>query len=149
MKKIQLLAFYLVLLTLFACGDTKLLVDIDEEKSQGEVFELRPSQSVDIKKTLLSLSFTKVTEGRCPQGTSCVWAGEGKVILKAKHDQEIEEFILIAKGLCDDAEAKCGQVKNFRGYDIELISLSPYPQEGKKITANEYVAKLKVTKGAM
>ena len=146
MKKIALAVLWMM--TICACN-SKLALDTDDTIKLGAAFELEYGKTVEVDKTLLSIKFIKVAESRCPKTTTCVWAGEGKVSLVLKHDEETEQLVLKVKGLCEESKNKCGEIKNFRGYDIELISLSPYPLGNKKITQSNYVAKLKVTKGRM
>ena len=86
----------------------------------------------------LELTFTTVTEdSRCPEGVSCVWAGEAIVALQAEAGGTRAQLTL-STATGDRHAGGLG------GYRITLEKLVPTPrQDGRPIT--DYVATLGVT----
>lgn len=104
----------------------------------NQEFEIKVGQKVSVEG--LRLSFTTVAEdSRCPQGVECIWAGNGKVVLKVSKAGKHSANINLNTGI----EPKH---KLYDGYDIKLVSLNPYPQKGEKIKRGDYVATVVVTR---
>src|SRR5687767_9621575 len=91
---------------------------------EGELnkeINLKCGQEISIKAESLKISFNKVGEdSRCPAGTNCIWAGNGKITItvsKLNKEQKVLELNTTVEpksGLYDD-------------YEIKLMKLSPYP----------------------
>ena len=86
----------------------------------------------------LGIDFKAVPgDSRCPEGATCVWAGEGEVRLGLSANANVKEATLSTldgKGAAD-----------FEGYHVELKALMPYPKANVK--PGPYVVTLLVTKG--
>ena len=111
-----------------------------KEVTLSQQFKLKVGQEVLVKEAGFKLSLNAVVEdSRCPAGVNCVWAGNGKVSLKLSR----------AKGetasleLNTSAWPKSG---TYRGYEVKLVSLDPYPQKGSTISKDAYVVTLMVCK---
>src|SRR6185369_440519 len=53
------------------------------EEVLGQEFNLKIGQKARIKGEGLAISFGSVAEdSRCPEGVDCIWAGNGKIIVK-------------------------------------------------------------------
>jgi hypothetical protein len=106
----------------------------------GEEFTLRVGELVLIKEACLKISFSRVAEdSRCPKGVVCVWAGNGKIVVKANG----------GKGMPVDVELNTTvepKQSRFQKYSIKLVGLHPYPQKDVKIKRSDYVAALVINK---
>jgi hypothetical protein len=111
-----------------------------KEAALNQEFEIKVGQQVSIKKEGLRISFNSVAEdSRCPQGVTCVWAGNGKVVLKLSKARKRSATMSLNTGL-DPKQAA------YRGYDVKLVGLNPYPEKNRKIKKKDYVATLIVSK---
>lgn len=109
-----------------------------------EVFDIRYGTTVNLPSEHLSIMFKKVREGRCPRSVQCVQAGEGVATFEVMVDNQREDLVLSAKGLCE-SDGSCGEAKVILNYTIELINLFPYPGEVLEDAIN-YSAKMRVTR---
>lgn len=109
-------------------------VKLDQE------FELRNGRSVRVEGERLTVSFTRVAEdSRCPEGVQCVWAGNAKVVLRLSKARRRTSTVSLNTGV-DPKQA------DYRGYEVRLVKLDPYPKEGKEIRRRDYVATLVVSR---
>jgi hypothetical protein len=106
----------------------------------GREFTLRAGEQVLIKEAGLKISFSLVGEdSRCPKGVNCIWAGNGKVVLKVSRGSAKPVDV----ELNTNVEPKAHR---FQDYDIKLVGLSPYPQKDVIIKRSQYVVTLIVSK---
>ncbi len=140
--KIIKLTFTIVLLSLafFACkkkqapGYSTVKVD--------EVFEMKMSQSVEVKDAGLKLTFTAVpADSRCPKGVNCIQEGDVKVTMAAVAGMDNRNLEFVMK-----ASQASPASQTFAGYKIQLLSVMPYPEADKQIKKEDYVLKLAVRK---
>jgi hypothetical protein len=127
MKKFILLAIVTLIL---GCQNTV----IPHQPILGEEFDIKMGQEIIFPEQNINLQFKAVPEdSRCPKGVSCVWAGNAKIaILFNKQEENLNTYTDPKKAL-------------IANYDIELISLSPYPTYKEEIPEKDYVAKLLIT----
>jgi hypothetical protein len=88
----------------------------------------------------LKISFVDVTQdSRCPEGATCIWAGNARVHLMARNSKdECAEF---------DLNTHLTPVEyDFGRYKIRLAQLAPHPSIHGMPKAGEYTATLVVTK---
>jgi hypothetical protein len=106
----------------------------------GREFTLHAGEQVLIKEADLKISFSQVGEdSRCPTGVKCIWAGNGKVVLKvSRGDAKAVEVEL-------NTNVEPKQYR-FQDYDIKLSGLNPYPHKDVAIKRGQYVATLLVSK---
>ncbi|HEV7374590.1 MAG TPA: hypothetical protein VGN95_07725 [Pyrinomonadaceae bacterium] len=127
----------LSLLLVFTTALSQASSDVKQVASNQE-FEIKVGEKVSVEG--LKLSFTAVAEdSRCPKGVECIWAGNGKIVLKVSKAGRRASSINLNTGI----EPKH---KLYYGYDIKLVSLNPYPQKGEKIKRGDYVATLVVNR---
>ncbi|MBI5915848.1 MAG: hypothetical protein HY842_10755 [Bacteroidetes bacterium] len=107
-----------------------------------EVFELKMSQSVVVKDNDLKLTFMSVpSDSRCPKNVDCIREGEVKINISAAVDGRGQTLEF------ERAPSTQGNVTRAIGnFKIQLLDVSPYPESGKKIKPEDYVAKLAVRK---
>ena len=103
-------------------------------------FEVRVGQLVTVEGERLRVTFSRVAEdSRCPEGVQCVWAGNAKVVLKLSKGRRRASTLTLNTGV-DPKEAA------FRGYEVRLVKLDPYPKEKRRIRRRDYVATLVVSR---
>jgi hypothetical protein len=126
-------------LLLFTSSFPKPLGHPTEAKLNKE-FEIQVGKSVSIRNEGMKISFSNVAEdSRCPEGVACVWAGNGKVVLKLSKAGKRSATMSLNTGLDPKHDI-------YRGYDVKLVSLNPYPKKNVGIKKEEYVARLVVSR---
>ena len=111
-----------------------------EDAALGQEFEVRVGQRVTIEGERLRVTFDHVAEdSRCPEGVNCIWAGNAKVVLKLGKGRRRVSTMTLNTGV-DPRQA------DYRGYEVKLVKLDPYPKEGKQISGKDYVATLVVSR---
>jgi hypothetical protein len=101
---------------------------------------LKVGKEIKVEGEDLKLAFVSVTDdSRCPEGATCVWAGNGRAHLTARNAKnECVEF---------DLNTTLTPVEyDFGKYHIKLANLSPYPSLKHQPKPDEYVATVVVTK---
>ena len=106
----------------------------------NQEFEIRAGENVWVGNDGLMVNFSRVAEdSRCPQGVTCVWAGNAKVALRLTKGRSRAAWLNLNTGL-DPKES------SYRGYQVKLVKLDPYPQQGRGIRKRDYVATLLVSR---
>lgn len=122
-------AILVLLLAVSSCQN----ITSSDEYQLGEEFELRFGEQASLDNEKLLISFEEVLEdSRCPEGVTCVWAGNAQVGLMVK-DSTVNLNTYLEPQEIDIA-----------GYHIQLISLNPYPVYEQVIDKETYVARLVV-----
>ena len=103
--------------------------------------EIKINSKNPISKTGYSFQLTKVfDDSRCPEGVTCIWAGEVSVVLKVYKNKKFFEL----KTLTFNAKNKGENFKWFAKYftkKIKSISVNPYPKEGQILKIkNQYLS---------
>lgn len=90
----------------------------------------------------VKIKVTKVEDSRCPQGTTCIWAGMAKVF-----------FIITDKGVSKDSsvdfESKLVKTTVDLGgvkYEVEVSDVLPYPKNATEINQKDYKVSVTVKK---
>ena len=113
---------------------------VDKEAALGEEFEIRIGQQVSIKTEGLKVSFTSVAEdSRCPEGVQCVWAGNGKIVLRLSKLKRRASTMRLNTTIDPKQD-------DYRGYEVKLVSLNPSPKQNAPIKRKDYVATLVVSR---
>jgi hypothetical protein len=111
-----------------------------KEAALNAEFEVRVGRQVTIRSEGLRIDFNAVVEdSRCPQGVQCVWAGNAKVLLRLSKAGRRAASMRLNTGM-DPRQA------DYRGYEVKLVGLEPYPQKDVPVKKKWYVAKLIVTR---
>lgn len=92
-------------------------------------------------KTGYGFQITKVfDDSRCPEGVTCIWAGEVSAVLKVYKNKKFFEL----KTLTFNAKNKEENFNWFAKYfskKIKSIAINPYPKEGQIIKfKNQYIS---------
>jgi hypothetical protein len=113
---------------------------VTKEAALNQEFEIRFGQQVSIKREGLKISFSSVAEdSRCPTGVQCIWAGNGKIVLKLSKVRKRAALLRLNTTVDPKQD-------DYLGYDVKLVSLSPYPKKDVGIRKRDYVATIIVTK---
>ncbi|MFH6969958.1 hypothetical protein [Flavobacterium petrolei] len=85
-----------------------------------------------------------VSDSRCPEGVTCIWAGEVSAVVSVYKDSKWIEDTTLVFSLKNEEDNK----KWFSKYlpekqkKIKNIGVVPYPKEGTKIDSEEYYLKI-------
>lgn len=97
----------------------------------GNPFKIKLGQTLEFQNADLSVTFEELLEdSRCPEGATCFWAGNGRIVIKLNELQtELNTYL--------DPQAS-----NLHGYTIELLALAPYPKVNEQINEDDYTVEL-------
>jgi hypothetical protein len=110
--------------------------------SLGQAFDIKVGQETTIFSQQLTVKFLSVSEdSRCPQGTNCIWEGNGKVNIELTPTGQPPYVVELNTATSLKSEA------TYLSYKISLLDLQPYPSAGSTIQQSEYIATVRVTMG--
>ena len=104
-----------------------------------ESFKIK--QTTCIKKKGTQLVLKKVlSDSRCPQGVTCIWAGEATVLISVYKDGKLIEDKTIVLSSKKEEENKLWFTGNLPSdkQNLKEISLIPYPEKEVKIATKDY-----------
>ena len=112
-----------------------------ERRAQlGHEFKLKVGEQVVIKEAGLTISFSAVAEdSRCPKGVDCIWAGNGRIVVKVSKGYRKAATVELNTGVAPKEQ-------RFQDYDIKLVNLDPYPQKNVNVKRSDYTATLIVSR---
>lgn len=106
----------------------------------GIPFELGAGKTANSSDDKLRITFNAIGEdSRCPEGTTCMWAGQvtANITIGDSESSQTFDFRLEGKGTKP-------ATKKFKEYSVNLMQVTPYPQDGTKIEKEKYAVQLKV-----
>ena len=85
-----------------------------------------------------------VTDSRCPEGVTCIWAGEVTAIVSVYKDSKLIEDATLLFAMKNEKENKEWFAKYLprKQKNIKTMQVLPFPKEGKKIDSKEYCLKI-------
>ncbi len=110
------------------------------QEETAQTINVRVGKQKKASRSKITIKFVSLIEdSRCPEGTNCVWAGNAKIKVSLKLDDDaavISEMNtnLGAKG------TNCGS------YAVYLTSLTPTPNANVRINRNAYTATFSITR---
>jgi hypothetical protein len=108
--------------------------------SLGQAFNIKIGQEASISSRQLTLKFLSVLEdSRCPQGTNCIWQGNGKINIELAPRGQKSSVVELNTATSLKSEA------TYLRYKITLLDLRPYPSAWSTIQQSEYVATVRVS----
>jgi hypothetical protein len=110
------------------------------EFNLNEGFELTLSKdTISIKNTDLKIQLVSIRDSRCPTSVTCIFEGEASVTFNVlKADTILGKFVRSTRN---------GDTNLFlNGYNIDIISVEPYPEKTGKIPLSNYKVKMVVSK---
>ena len=88
----------------------------------------------------LKIQFIEViNDSRCPQGVTCVWAGEASCLVEITDSESSHRKVLTQPGLSGPSKT------DSKEYEI-TFDLQPYPEVGKEIQSKGYRLQLAISK---
>ncbi len=87
---------------------------------------------------------TITADSRCPEGVTCIWAGEVSAVVSVYKDSKLVEETTLVFSMKNEKDNK----KWFATYlsekqrNIKSIGVLPYPKEGRKINPEAYYLKI-------
>jgi hypothetical protein len=99
----------------------------------GAEVTIAPGSTISLKDAQLAARFVAVSDSRCPRDTTCVWAGEVKVLLEFRTPQGTSQAEILEG---DNAAAG--------GYRVTLVRVEPQPVSTAKIAPQDYRATLRI-----
>lgn len=90
--------------------------------------------------TNLRIAFTELVEdARCPEDTTCVWAGNAKIKVRVSDNGRSEVLEL-------DTNPRSTEPVKFASYTLKLTKLTPVPRTNIRINRNGYEATIEISK---
>ncbi len=105
----------------------------------GEQFKIKNGKEAVVRGEKLSIKVQSVSDSRCPTGATCIWAGNGEVVIKV--DKKNKKQVVATLNTSTEPKEVA-----YRGFKIKLIALSPYPGINQSIDPKNYEATIVVTK---
>jgi hypothetical protein len=129
----------LPLLLVFLAWPAPPELSVMKEVPLNQEFTVRVGQMARVEGGL-KVSFLSVAEdSRCPEGVNCIWAGNGKIVLKISRRGRTPGKINL-NTMLNPKEA------SYQGYEVKLVKLDPYPKKDVRHKRSDYVATLVVSK---
>lgn len=120
---------------MLAAGIT-LAVGVGHHKS----VTIKINNEAAVPDTKLRIAFTELIEdARCPEDTTCVWAGNAKIKVRVSENGHSEVLEL-------DTNPRSTEPVKFGGYTLKLVKLTPVPRTNIRINRNGYEATIEVSK---
>jgi hypothetical protein len=106
--------------------------------------QLRINQAATIDSENLQIQFLSVSEdSRCPSDVTCIQQGQVTVVLNlAQRDRNLRDSLTLTKRAAQENLAR----KDFAGYVVQLLDVSPYPTTTQKLKPEVYRITLLVSK---
>ena len=110
-----------------------------EAKDDAPV-RVRVGKQKKFSRSKITIKFVSLIEdSRCPEGVNCVWAGNAKIKVQISEGKDAGETFemntnLGAKGA------------SFRGYAVNLVSLTPFPKADVKVSSDSYAATFSISR---
>lgn len=100
----------------------------------GEPFKIKLGESLEFQNEDLNVQFEELLEdSRFPEGATCVWAGNARVVIQLNDLKAELNTYLDPK------------MTNLSDYTVELVALTPYPNLSESVDKNDYTVELIVT----
>ena len=107
-------------------GPTGQLIKMDELRFDQPLVVERATSKVH-------LQLEEVQDSRCPDGVTCIWAGEAEVTILAWDEDEKMQHRLILT--LDDQKTNRGRTGKFT---VQLFAVNPYPRAEQTAAREDY-----------
>jgi hypothetical protein len=105
----------------------------------GKEFKIKKGEVVVVRGGNFRITFRSVTDSRCPTGVTCVWAGNGEVVIEIAGKNK-KQVVARLNTLSEPKEI------TYKGFKIKLVGLKPYPKINEPIDQKDYEASMIVTR---
>ena len=131
---VVLLAALLLMLGLAACGGSSISPGLAEK------FALKVGETGDITTEGLTIKFEEIlNESRCPDGATCIWAGQVQCLVTIDLNGKKEQITLTQLGSAEST------TQTYNPYHL-VFNVTPYPKLNQTIASTDYRLNLTVTK---
>ena len=131
---VVLLAASLLMSALAACGGGSISPGL------GEKFALKAGETGDITAEGLTIKFEEVlNDSRCPDGATCIWAGQVQCLVTIDLTGKKEQITLTQLGSAEST------TQTYNRYHL-VFNVTPYPKLNQAITSTDYRLNLTVTR---
>jgi hypothetical protein len=133
--------FFTLLLAMQACSDhTVPCTPRADLWSQAVTLEIDFARTTCDPNTGFGIRFTKViSDSRCPSDVTCIWAGEGTVMMDVTQDDNVVGSVQL-----NTNRTPVNTMVNQKLYSLKLLELNPYPKLSERHEIN-YSVKVEVT----
>lgn len=83
-----------------------------------------------------------VSDSRCPEGVTCVWAGEARFVVSVYKDKKFVEEVTLST---TNREQNLETFSKYLGKKVTSVGVLPYPKEEVNIDPKTYVLKIGYT----
>ena len=89
-----------------------------------------------------------INDSRCPEGVSCIWAGEVTAIVSLYKDSNVVEETTMVLSLksAEDNKKWFATYLSSKQKNIKSIAVVPYPKKGVRINSKDYYIKIAYAK---
>lgn len=124
----------------FSKNVSKSLDLVEENKHEGKKVLIKIGSTSNLAEEKIKIKLVEVLEdSRCPKGARCAWAGNAKIKLElTKNETTTVELNTTLSP----------QTLSYSGYDIKILSLTPYPDTSKNTNKSEYEVTLELLKAS-
>ncbi|MFV8391337.1 hypothetical protein [Flavobacterium sp. LB2P6] len=120
-------------------------VTFAQKTTSENVQSLKITQKKCLKKKGFNLVLAAVvSDSRCPEGVTCIWAGEASVVVSVYKDSKLVEDHTMVFSMKNEEENKQWFSKYLpeKQKSIKNFSVFPYPKEGVQIKPKNYYVKI-------
>lgn len=108
----------------------------------GKPFQLSIGENFTLRGSEIKVNFLRVSQdSRCPMSVNCVSAGEVDILFNVFNGNRTLETFTLTKGIDNNND-----LRTLEGYEIELVSVDPYPEYPNSIESSDYVLTMSVDK---
>jgi hypothetical protein len=109
------------------------------QQAGGEPQEVRVGASVPVPGSKSVVTFERVSgDSRCPTNANCIWEGDAVVVLRVSGEGSGTEVLEL------HANPRFAQQGEAHGVRVTLERLDPYPTTERPVSADMYVAHLRI-----
>jgi hypothetical protein len=109
------------------------------QQAGGPPQEVRVGASVPVSGSKSVVTFERVSgDSRCPTNTQCIWEGDAVVVLRVTGEGSGVETLEL------HANPRFAQEGEAHGVKVTLERLEPYPTTDRPVSADMYVAHLRI-----
>ena len=127
--------YFIIFLIFIGFAANAFAADLKEIELDKE-FTIKINQTISVDN--LKATFLEIVEdSRCPSDVTCIWQGRASIKMNVENGVQNNDIILTI------GENSTAQMEI---YKINLSDLNPYPISTKKISPEEYVATMNISK---
>lgn len=84
-----------------------------------------------------------VSDSRCPEGVTCVWAGEARFVVSVYKDKKMLEEVTLSTA---NREQNLELFSKYLAKKVTSVGVLPYPKQGVGVDPKSYVLKIGYTR---